>query len=84
MRDHNFSEILHEGRASRTTSGVVIAVEDALERVGLLDTRRQGRGRWGSGHFREADAALSYKADRDQRRSGYQIAAATTRRPTIP
>ncbi len=64
--------------------GVVIAVGDALERVWLLDTRRQDRGRWGSRHLREADAALSYKADRDQRRSGYQIAAATTRRPTIP
>ena len=36
--------------------GVVIAADDALERVGLLDTR-QGRptattGRWGSRHFR--------------------------------
>ena len=78
------SEILQEGRATRATSGVVIGADDALERVGLLDTRRQGRGRWGSGHFPEPDAALSYKADRDQRRSGYQIAAATTRRPTIP
>ena len=38
------------------TMGVVIAADDALERVGLLDTR-QGRptattGRWGSRHFR--------------------------------
>ena len=39
--------------------GVVIAVDDALERVRLLDARRQGRGRWGSSHFPEPDAALN-------------------------
>jgi hypothetical protein len=39
--------------------GVVIGVDDALERVWLLDTRRQGRGRWGSGHFPEPNAALN-------------------------
>ena len=78
------SDILQEDRATRAMMGVVIGADDALERVGLLDTRRQGRGRWGSSHFPEPDAALSYKADRDQRHSGYQMSAATTRRPAIP
>ena len=53
------SDILQEDRASRTMMGVVIAVDDALERVRLLDARRQGRGRWGSSHFPEPDAALN-------------------------
>ena len=73
--------------------GVVIAVGDALERVLLLDTRRQGRltatstGRWDSGHiFLEPDAALSmyHGAERDQQRSGYQMAAAIILRLPIP
>ena len=59
----------------------------------LLDTRRQGRltatstGRWDSGHiFLNQDAALSmyHRAERDQQRSGYQMAAAIILRLTIP
>ena len=56
--------------------GVVIGVDDALEMVWLLDTRRQGRrtatGRWDSSHFPESDAALSTGQTGDQQRSGYQ------------